>query len=233
MIVVPYTPWRDIFTRLAITLLVIFLCAGVYFYGHYRGVMENGDARAERDQFSLQLQENQLHLAQLEQELINSQQANIVDKQALEEIRQTIVTQRETIAQLEEDVLFYKQIMSPENDETGLMIGQLDLNRTESENVVRYRLELKQVGNNESLIAGHVNVNILGTQDNQEIAIPLRNLTEEVEELDIKLQFRYFQNIEGELVLTEDFVPNGVQIVAQSTGNNAKTVQKSFAWVLE
>jgi len=140
---------------------------------------------------------------------------------------------RETIAQLQEDVLFYKQIMSPENTETGLMIGQLDLESTEAPDRIRYRLELRQLGNNENIVSGYTNVNILGSQDRQEVSMPLRSLSAEEDQLDIKLQFRYFQNIQGEIVLPEGFEPLGMQIVAVDESNDGKTIQKSFAWVVE
>ena len=140
---------------------------------------------------------------------------------------------RETISQLEEDVLYYKQIMSPENNDTGLMIGQLDLLQTDQANRIRYRLELRQVGNNDNLVSGYTNVNILGTQDRQEISIPLRSLAVDEDQIDIKIQFRYFQNIQGELELPEGFVPLGVQIIAVAEGSNEKTIQKSFAWLVE
>jgi len=76
-------------------------------------------------------------------------------------------------------------------------------------------------------------VNILGSQDRQEVSMPLRSLSAEEDQLDIKLQFRYFQNIQGEIVLPEGFEPLGVQIVAVDESNDGKTVQKSFAWVVE
>lgn len=90
-----------------------------------------------------------------------------------------------------------------------------------------------QVGNNDNVISGYTNVNVLGSRNKQEISMPLRSLASEEEQLDIKLQFRYFQNIEGELVLPPDFEPVGVQILAVDEGRNGKTVQKSFAWVVE
>jgi hypothetical protein len=169
----------------------------------------------------------------LRQDIVNSEQASDVDRQALEEVQGTLMNLRESIAQLEEDVLFYKQIMSPENNEKGLMIGQLDLFNTVEANRIRYRLELRQAGSNDNLVAGYANVNILGTQDRQEISIPLRSLAVEESQLDIKLQFRYFQNIQGDMVLPDEFEPLGVQIVAVDEGDNEKTVQKSFAWVVE
>jgi len=233
MIVVPYQPWRRALTRLGFLLVLVAAGAGFYLYGYSEGVFVNGDARAERDRLMLQVNDMQLQVQVLQQDLINSRQAGTVDRQALEEVQGTIINLRETIAQLQEDVLFYKQIMSPENTETGLMIGQLDLESTDEAGRFRYRLELRQMGNNDNIVSGYTNVNILGVQDRQEISMPLRSLATEEDQLDIKLKFRYFQNIQGELILPSGFEPLGVQILAVDEGNNGKTVQKSFAWVAE
>jgi len=233
MVVVPYQPWRKALYRFGFLLFIAVASAGFYFYGYGSGVLVNGDARDERDQLLVQMNDMTAQLNILQQDLINSEQASTVDRQALDEVQGTIINLRETIAQLEEDVLYYKQIMSPENNETGLMIGQLDLMNTEEANRIRYRLELRQVGNNDNLISGYTNVNILGTRDRQEISMPLRSLAVDEDQLDIKLQFRYFQNIQGELILPEGFEPLGVQILAIDEGNNEKTIQKSFAWVVE
>jgi len=233
MVVVPYNPWRTAFIRLGILLVLVATGGGFYLYGYKAGVFVNGDARAERDRLMFQVDDMTRQMDVLQQELINSEQAGAVDRQALEEVQGTIMNLRETIAQLQEDVLFYKQIMSPENTETGLMIGQLDLESTEAPDRIRYRLELRQLGNNENIVSGYTNVNILGSQDRQEVSMPLRSLSAEEDQLDIKLQFRYFQNIQGEIVLPEGFEPLGVQIVAVDESNDGKTVQKSFAWVVE
>jgi hypothetical protein len=76
-------------------------------------------------------------------------------------------------------------------------------------------------------------VNVLGLQNGQEVSIPLRSLSDSISDLDIKLQFRYFQNIEGELSLPDGFEPQKVQILAVADGANAKTVQKSFGWLVQ
>jgi hypothetical protein len=233
MVVVPYRPWNKALSRLGVVILLAACGIGFYFYGYSQGVFVNGDAREQRDQLMVRVDVMDGELDSLQQELINSEQASTVDRQALDEVQGTIMNLREIIAQLEEDVLYYKQIMSPENNDNGLMIGQLDLLQTEQSNRIRYRLELRQVGNNDNLITGYTNVNILGTQDRQEISIPLRSLAVDEDQIDIKIQFRYFQNIQGELELPEGFIPAGVQIIAVAEGGNEKTIQKSFAWLVE
>lgn len=233
MIVVPYRPWKLVWVPSGVLFLILLAAGSAFYFGHSKGVDENGDARQERNILLLEAADLQDTNALLNQQILNLEQSSYVDKEAISSVQQTILSLREKISQLEEDVLFYKQILSPENDETGLVIGQLDLMLSESPDAIRFKLELKQQGSNESVITGYANVNILGIQGEREVSIPLRNLTDSINTLDIRLQFRYFQNIEGVLVLPSDFEPQKVQILAIAEGSNAKTVQKSFGWLVE
>lgn len=233
MVVVPYRPTRTLWMRSTIALALLLTGGAAFLYGFNAGISENGEARIERDELQDTVLQIEQENSMLRQQLLNLEQAGTVDKQALENVQQTIVGLRENISQLEEDVLFYKQIMSPENAETGLVIGQFDLVATDNPATIRFKLELKQQGNNENLINGYANINVVGLRNFQEISIPLSELSASVPEADIRLQFRYFQNIEGELGLPENFEPTKVQILAVASGDNAKTVQKSFGWLVE
>ena len=48
----------------------------------------------------------------------------------------------------------------------------------------------------------------------------------------VKFRFRYFQNINGEMILPEGFQPREVMVVAQSSGRNAQRLEKTFDWPL-
>tara|TARA_R100001143_G_C3359863_1_gene134797 strand:+ start:5535 stop:6272 length:738 start_codon:yes stop_codon:yes gene_type:complete len=233
MVVVPHRPRRYVLFWFSTVILTVVVGSGTYFYGYNAGMNENLNVRQERDQLRIQMESNQEQLQSLEQQVVNIEQASAVDRQSILELQNMLVDLREVNAQLEEDVLFYRQIMSPENTENGLVIGQLDLTGTEEENRVRYRIELKQLINNENVVSGHVNVNVVGIQNGQEVSMPLREMAVNEDRLDIRLQFRYFQNIEGELIVPENFEPESVQIVAESEGQNAKIVRKSFVWLVE
>lgn len=233
MIVVPHRPLQTFLLRATFIVVMIAAAAAAYFYGFMTGARENGDARGERDMLQDALAGMEVENRALRDQLSNLEQTGTVDQQALDSVQQTIVGLREKISQLEEDVLFYKQIMSPENDESGLVIGQLDLVATDVPGTIRYKMELKQQGNNENLINGHARINLVGIRDAQEVSIPLSEVSTSEQDEEIRLQFRYFQNIEGELVLPENFEPTKVQILAVAEGDNAKTVQKSFGWLVE
>lgn len=234
MIVVPYRPWRRALMGLSLVVLFVGIGAGAHYLGFARGVAFNGDARAERDLLRNENQLLQSQLTGMQQQLVNAEQESRVDRESLEQVQGTILTLRERIAQLEEDILFYKNIMSPGEDERGLVIGQFDLVALEEPGWYRYRVELRQQGDNQHLVNGYANVNILGRENDSERSIPLRAVSETVDQQDLKLRFQYFQNIEGELRLPPGFTPEKVQIRAVSESEvNAGTVEKSFGWVVQ
>src|SRR5690606_1240976 len=152
------------------------------------------------DQLITLLREN----SELKQQLITLEQSTAVDKQALAEVQETLVTQRDAIAQLQEDLMFYKQIAVPENAEAerGLVIGRIELFSARQAGRIRYKIEIRQVGDSDRL-QGHANVNIIGDKDGERVTLPLQELAVRDLEVDIPLGFRYFQNLEGEIVLPE------------------------------
>jgi len=212
---------------------LLLVVAGLsWYFGYGMGVDDNGDAMIERDKLRVAVGQLQERMLSLRQQIMGLEHAGVVDKEALVGVQQAILSLREKNSQLEEDVLFYKHILSPENEETGLAIGQLDIYTTDKPRTVRYKLELRQAGNNENQITGYANVNIMGQQEGLEVSIPLRSLSRTVDSLDIRLQFRYFQNIEGQLELPENFEPEKIQIIAVAEGPGGKTLHKSFGWLV-
>jgi hypothetical protein len=156
-----------------------------------------------------------------------------MDQQANAEVQGTITSLRERVAQLEEDIVFYRQVVAEETEDTGLMIGQLDLDATTDPGRFRYKLVMRQKdADGDTFLVGHVNVNLVGLLDEEQVILALRDISEAEDELDIRLRFKYFQNIEGELALPEGFQPDRVQIAAVSTEPVSKTISEDFGWVV-
>jgi hypothetical protein len=74
---------------------------------------------------------------------------------------------------------------------------------------------------------------LVGRQNEEFVTFPLRAVSAEQDQLDIRLRFKFFQNIEGELTLPEGFVPNLVQIAAVETSPFEKTLDQDFSWVVK
>jgi len=58
----------------------------------------------------------------------------------------------------------------------------------------------------------------------------LRQLSDDIRDYGIKFKFRYFQEIEGDLLLPDGFTPESVEVELQSNSSKSKRVEKVFPW---
>lgn len=152
-----------------------------------------------------------------------------VDREALELVRKELAEQKEQIAALEEGLRFYRSLMAPEEIAQGLSLRgprlvQLDERR------YAFRIVAQQEARKHQTLQGRLYAEVRGTEGEGEVSYPLSELSDDIEEDLIDLRFRYFQPIEGTLVLPEGFEPASIILVATSTMPNRAEVRKQFPW---
>lgn len=229
MVVVPYRPGRRLVTAIA---GIALLTAGT-LAGHWLGVRDAGYVDRNLSATGQRLADLEAENAALRQELALLERGSAMDQQANSEVQVTMTELREYIASLEQNLQYYRQAMTEEFEDVGLIVGQMDLEHAGSEHRFRYKLVMRQEESNGDYLTGHVNVDVVGNRAGQRVSIPLRDLTDDEDQLEIKLRFRYFQNIEGELELPPEFVPEQIEINAVATAPMAKSINKAFNWVVE
>jgi len=231
--VVPYRPGRRVLFTLLLLTGVAVSAAGGWGYAYYTAVLTQQGEQAEKRELSAQLTDLREENEALKRQIAILDRSSAVDQQTGAELQETLTTLRQRVAQLEEDVLFYRQVVEEETEETGLVIGQLDIDATRSPDRYRYKLVMRQQdADGDTYLTGHVNFNLVGQLQDQQVILPLRDLSEFEDELDIRLRFKYFQNIEGELALPEGFQPDRIQIAAVATEPVSKRINEDFGWVV-
>ena len=231
--VVPYRPGRRVLFTLLLLTGVAVSAAGGWGYAYYTTVLAQQGEQAEKRELSAQLTDLRQENEALRRQIAILDRSSAVDQQTGAELQETLTALRQRVAQLDEDVLFYRQVVEEEIDETGLVIGQLDIDATRSPDRYRYKLVMRQQdADGDTYLTGHVNFNLVGQLQDQQVILPLRDLSEFEDELDIRLRFKYFQNIEGELALPEGFQPDRIQIAAVATEPVSKRINEDFGWVV-
>lgn len=231
--VVPYRPGRRVLFTLLLLTGVAVSAAGGWGYAYYATVLTQQGEQAEKRELSAQLTDLREENEALKRQIAILDRSSAVDQQTGAELQETLTALRQRVAQLEEDVLFYRQVVEEETEETGLVIGQLDIDATRSPDRYRYKLVMRQQdADGDTYLTGHVNFNLVGQLQDQQVILPLRDLSEFEDELDIRLRFKYFQNIEGELALPEGFQPDRIQIAAVATEPVSKRINEDFGWVV-
>lgn len=228
--VVSYDPWTRFFKRLFVLLLVMALSGASYLFGRYEALEVQAQAVAERDQLKIDLQQAEDEMASYSQRVIMLEKGGEVDRRSTEGLRQNLVDLRTQIATLQEEVAFYKGIMAPSTRKQDLRIQKVDIEPTLEQRRYRYKVVVTQVGTSQRFVSGLAGVNVVGVLDGKQVTYGLRDISDDVQDYGIKYRFRYFQEIEGELVLPEGFVPESIEVVLQSNGTKAKRVDKTFPW---
>lgn len=220
--------------RLRRTLILLVFSVTSAVVGYAIGMAEDGfrfsSVVETRDSLKQELNALREAHTQSQQRLINLERGRSIDEQALSQARRVIMDLENRISELESDLTFYRNIMAPSETSEGLQVDRMLLRPARGDGRYDFKLVLTQVGNNKSYISGLVAVNVIGTRNDQKEVIALRDLSGDIDDLGIKFRFRYFQDVEGELVLPEGFEPYEVQVVAQAQGAKSTKAERTFDW---
>ncbi len=178
-------------------------------------------------------------LASLEAELDMALTRSSVDQTALEMVRREIAGHKEQIAALEEELRFYRSLITPGDIAQGLSLREPELVAREDPRRFAFRVVAQQGARKHSTLKGDLRAEVYGRRDGEGVSYPLAALSPDVEDELIGLRFRYFQSIEGVLTLPEGFVPEGMRVVAtarsprrmEATGDYPWQVQERFTHV--
>jgi hypothetical protein len=131
--------------------------------------------------------------------------------------------------ELKEEVAFYRGIVSPTETASGLSIADFQVSGIGEGSAYRFKLVMTQMKSNTRLVTGYARVAFEGVQNGAQVEHTLYKVSGGV--LDkLKLRFKYFQNIEGEIVLPEDFLPSRVVIDVVPSGKGLTRLKKTFDW---
>ncbi|NKB35249.1 MAG: hypothetical protein GKR91_19300 [Pseudomonadales bacterium] len=233
MVVVPYRPGRRMLFTITLVAGVAVSALGGFAYGYYQTLITQQSAQADRAELQSELESLQIENSDLNRQVAILDRSSVMDQRATEEVQETIRGLRDRVGLLEQDIIYYRSVVSEETEDTGLIISNWDINATRDTNLYRYKLVMRQQdADGDTFLTGHVNVNIIGRQNEELTIIPLREVSAEQDQLDIRLRFKFFQNIEGELTIPEGFIPERVQIAGVETAPIEKTLDQDFSWVV-
>ncbi|MEH6569415.1 MAG: DUF6776 family protein [Halioglobus sp.] len=223
---------REIQVVVAAVLMAVLLAMGFYL-GQRAAYSGMGiDPKKYRDmQLAQPATDQKFEL--MESELDISGTRSEVDRVALEMVRQELAAQKEQILKLEESLRFYRSLMAPDDIAKGLTLRPIELIATGTDNRFAYRIVAQQEARKHGLLKGSLSVKVAGVVEGQPLQISLAELSEAVEDENIALRFRYFQAIEGELVLPHNFEPKAISIVARATSPKKVEINQEFPWSVQ
>ena len=233
MMLVPYKKkkrWRWV---LFVFVLLVLASGGGYMTGYYQGIREK--LHVFKAHLALRESNTQLEkqIQELQEKAAIHKHGSELERQASERVRKDNIQLQNKVAELQEVVTFYKSIMAPKSDHKGLRIESVHVSGTVNIRRFKYKLVMTQVADNSSYINGNLEMNLLGVKDGFKQAIPFSELSKEQSKQSLVFKFRYFQNFEGEIIVPSDFVPEQIEVIAQSKGRKATRLVKRFDWTTD
>lgn len=220
--------------RVRRTLILLAFSLATAIIGYAAGMAESGfrfsTAEESREQLTERVRQLRTENLKMSQQMVNLERGRAVDEQALNQARRTIVGLETELASLQSELVFYKNIMAPSESSRGLQIDRVALRSAGTSGVYDFMLVLVQRGDNKNYLSGSARVELVGLRNEQRETIALKELSEDIENTDIKLRYRYFQEVKGRLQLPDDFEPMSVQVTAKRDGSGSALVERSFDW---
>ena len=213
-------------TRLAIAGIATAVVAAIYVafvYGEYRSGFDRQAAGALQDVLAQAQEDN----AALKEQIAVLERQRDVDASSSQQVQQTLQELQRKLTDEQEQLAFYRGIVSPGAGEEGVRVQSLKFAGGGAPRLYHYRLVLIQVRTRELRISGSVAMRIYGAEDGKPVILDTHDLAPG-DKPPSGFAFQYFQSLEGDVFLPQGFVPGRVEVSVHENGRDA--VQQNFDW---
>jgi hypothetical protein len=184
-------------------------------------------------QTQVELKAATVELAELQQRIERLRQRNAVAKRsddvsraANQALQETLAERDEEIAALRADTEFYERLVGGSAQRQGLAVHSLSLAPV-GDGAWRYTLTLTQNLKKASVSKGDVTLRVDGVRDGKLSSLGWDELVQTSPSTPQAFSFRYFQQLEGSVMLPDGFTPHRVRVQLQSDGRQSEQV---FPW---
>ncbi len=202
----------------------------LYELGRYHGGYSLLDQRRERVEAETALAERDASIEELRRQVTLLETSREIDRETYAEVEKNLSQLQARIQAQEEELAFYQGIVSPEDGVAGLRIQNLEVSPADAEQRYTLRMVLVQAIIHDRRVAGTVRFNIAGTRYGQPVDLDLSDLAVDGEVDDLAYAFRYFQDLEQELILPVGFEPDRVDVEIWPREPRGQQVSQSFQW---
>jgi hypothetical protein len=234
LIVKSHEPKRLQIAVAALALLVVAGAWGLFEWGRKAAGYNRIEAARVRgelnDRISVLNKENET----FRRDLAVLRTSDRIDQEAYSQVSVDLDDLQSQIAELNEELAFYRGIMSPSDGRSGLQIKAVQISPGSDSGDFSLRLILVQAGRHDTRVQGGVDLSVVGEsiaadkdQSVDPITINMSQLTGETDKL--RYSFRYFQILDRDISLPVGFRPDTVE-VSLSGGRKADAVLASFPW---
>lgn len=206
---------------------LLLTCWGLYEYGRYRAGYDTVSVTMERIERASQIGELERSIGELREQKAILERTSQIDREAYGQLEGELSGLREEILELNRELAFYRGIVTPQGGSGVMSLQRFEVVPSGVQRRYRFQLVLTQAFTNSGTTTGSVTLSVEGVEGTTTKSFALAELTDDkVKELPFR--FKYFQELSGELVLPEGFVPRRVIVSVEPRGG--EKLQNSYDW---
>src|SRR5687767_3574915 len=165
-------------------------------------------------------------VGQLKQNVATLRRSDQISRSANTELQASLAEREEEVSGLRADVAFYERLVGATGQRRGLSVHEA-LFAPEAGGSWRYTVTVTQNLNRGAISTGEARLSIEGVSGGRLRTLSWNELLQKPNAPGQPFSFRYFQQLEGSIVLPADFTPQRVRVQLRSGGS---TVDQAFDW---
>jgi hypothetical protein len=198
--------------------------------GRYRAGFAVLDHRRDVAALEARLQQEQEADDEIKRQLAIAQTSGEIDRETYARVEANLSDLQAKIQAQEEELVFYRGIVSPQDGVQGLRIQGVEALPGDAERRYLLRLVLVQAIVHSRRVSGSVKVQLEGMKDGQTAVFDAAELVVAESASDMDYEFRYFQGLETEVELPLGFEPLRINVEIWPNEARAERRTESFEW---
>ena len=211
---------------------VALIIAGYFVYrlGQSKGGFDARKSKSEVRQLVAQNEFLTESNQKLKQDLAMLETGQTIDETSFDKMQESVKTLEKTLSDQNKELLFYRQIMSPEEKVNGLHV--LNPQVIKIENTEEFQLDMVVYQYHKIIrdLKGKLVLTIQGTQNGIAQSYALQNLLSDNSGKSPDFNFRYFQSFGLRFVIPEGYVPSALKIQVIPSTRGYKSIERTLTW---
>lgn len=169
-------------------------------------------------------------VTELERELAILRTSRDIDRETYAQVEGALARLEGTIQSQEQELAFYRGIVSPQDGDSGLRIQSLEILPGDRERRYTLRIVLVQAIVHNRRVSGVVRLRVAGGLRGEAASYGLADLNGAEPGNELAYEFRYFQSLERELELPVGFEPASVEVEVLPREPRGDRLTQAFEW---
>lgn len=198
--------------------------------GRFRSGFSVIDHRRDVAALTQRIEQERAAGDELRRQVAIAQTSGEIDRETYSQVESNLSNLQAKIQSQEEELVFYRGIVSPQDGVAGLRIQSLEVLPADGERRYTVRLVVVQAIVHSKKLTGQIKLQIEGLRDGQMASLEGSQLAAGDGRYDMGYDFRYFQGLDTELELPLGFEPQRINVEIWPNEAKAEKVYQSFDW---